>query len=135
MGVHEIETEDEFKVPINLLWDKLLMLSIVGILDSRKTQIVMEEMLSRINEIQAKIIIMDIMGVLAVDSAVANHIIKITKATRLMGCECILSGISPAISQTIVNLGIELEGITTTSTLKDALELSFQRLSLELKVL
>ena len=135
MGVHEIETEDEFKVPINLLWDKLLMLSIVGILDSRKTQIVMEEMLSRINEIQAKIIIMDIMGVLAVDSAVANHIIKITKATRLMGCECILSGISPAISQTIVNLGIELEGITTTSTLKDALELSFQKLGLELKML
>jgi len=135
MGVHEIETEDEFKVPINLLWDKLLMLSIVGILDSGKTQIVMEKMLRKIKEIHAKVIIMDIMGVLAVDSAVANHIIKITKATRLMGCECILSGISPEISQTIVNLGIELEGITTTSTLKDALELSFQKLGLELKML
>ncbi|RLB63344.1 MAG: STAS domain-containing protein [Deltaproteobacteria bacterium] len=120
--------DPELSVPINKLWDKMLMLSIVGILDSMRTQVVMEDMLNRIRDVEAKVIVLDIQGVAVVDSAVANHLMKITKATRLMGCSCIISGISPAVSQTIVNLGIELENTLTTSTLKEALEFAFDKL-------
>ena len=120
--------DPELSVPINNLWDRMLMLSIVGILDSKRTQVVMEDMLNRIHDVEAKVIVLDIQGVAVVDSAVANHLMKITKATRLMGCSCIISGISPAVSQTIVNLGIELENTLTTSTLKEALEFAFDKL-------
>ncbi|MCD6307250.1 MAG: STAS domain-containing protein [Deltaproteobacteria bacterium] len=120
--------DPELSVPINNLWDRMLMLSIVGILDSRRTQVVMEDMLNRIHDVEAKVIVLDIQGVAVVDSAVANHLMKITKATRLMGCSCVISGISPAVSQTIVNLGIELENTVTTSTLKDALKFAFDKL-------
>jgi len=120
--------DPELSVPINNLWDRMLMLSIVGILDSKRTQVVMEDMLNRIHDVEAKVIVLDIQGVAVVDSAVANHLMKITKATRLMGCSCVISGISPAVSQTIVNLGIELENTVTTSTLKDALKFAFDKL-------
>ena len=120
--------DPELSVPINNLWDRMLMLSIVGILDSRRTQVVMEGMLNRIHDVEAKVIVLDIQGVAVVDSAVANHLMKITKATRLMGCSCVISGISPAVSQTIVNLGIELENTVTTSTLKEALAYAFDKL-------
>ena len=120
--------DPETKVPINKLWDRMLMLSIIGILDSARTQMLMEDMLNSIHDAEAKVFVVDIQGVAVVDSAVANHLMKITKATRLMGCVCIISGISPAVSQTIVNLGIELEGTLTTSTLQEALELAFSKL-------
>lgn len=120
--------DPETKVPINKLWDRMLMLSIIGILDSLRTQMLMEDMLNSIHAAEAKVFVVDIQGVAVVDSAVANHLMKITKATRLMGCVCIISGISPAVSQTIVNLGIELEGTLTTSTLQEALELAFSKL-------
>ncbi|MBW1799828.1 MAG: STAS domain-containing protein [Deltaproteobacteria bacterium] len=120
--------DPETKVPINKLWDRMLMLSIIGILDSARTQMLMEDMLNAIHAAEAKVIVVDIQGVAVVDSAVANHLMKITKATRLMGCVCIISGISPAVSQTIVNLGIELESTLTTSTLQEALELAFSKL-------
>ncbi|RKY76122.1 STAS domain-containing protein [candidate division KSB1 bacterium] len=127
MAKQRTKEEVEIAVPIGLLWEKMLIVPVVGILDSRRTQILMEDMLESIQLHKAKVLILDVLGVAAVDSAVANHIIKITKATKLMGCECIISGISPAISETMVSLGIEIEGVETTSALSDALELAFSR--------
>jgi len=93
----------------------------------------METMLTKVSETGYKTIILDILGVVTVDSAVANHLIKIAKATKLMGCSCIISGISPAIAQTMVHLGIELRGLETTYTLRDALEIAFYDIGLEVR--
>ena len=119
--------------PVNILWDNVLMIPIFGIIDSKRTQEIMDTILTKISETGYKNVIMDILGVATVDSAVANHLIKITKATKLMGCSCIISGISVEVAQTIVHLGIELGNISTTSTLKDALEMAFKNSGLEVK--
>jgi rsbT co-antagonist protein RsbR len=92
----------------------------------------MSAMLTKISEVQAKVIILDIGGVAIVDTAVANHLIKITKATKLMGCECTISGVSPAIAQTIVELGIDVGEIRTTATLRDALEAAFRDVGIKI---
>lgn len=122
----------EMSTPVTALWDGILMLPLVGIIDSRRAQDVMAAMLTKIAETQSQVIIMDISGVAVVDTAVANHLIRITKATRLMGCECVISGVSPAIAQTIVELGIEVGAVKTTATLQDALVDGFQRTGLVL---
>jgi rsbT co-antagonist protein RsbR len=112
----------EMSTPVTSIWDGVLMLPIVGLLDSKRAQDLMQTVLEKISETRSKVIILDISGVAVVDTAVANHIIKITKASKLMGCDCIVSGLSPAIAQTIVELGIDVDNISTTSTLSDALE-------------
>jgi len=119
--------------PVNVLWEKILMIPIFGTLDSSKAQEIMESMLKKIFQTEAKIIILDIVGIPMVDSAVANHLIKITKATKLMGADCIISGISPAIAQTLVKLEIEMRDVNTTATLRNALELGFKKIGLEVK--
>lgn len=126
---------EEFVIvtPVNIVWEGILLVPIFGRVDSKKAQDVMETMLTKILDTEAKTIILDILGVAAMDSAVANHIIKITKATRLMGCECIVSGISPVIAQTLVHLGVDLAGVITRSTLKDALMLAFRSAGLEIR--
>jgi rsbT co-antagonist protein RsbR len=121
----------EISTPAIKLWDRIIVLPVVGVIDSLRAQQMMEAMLTKIMATSSKVIILDIQGVLAVDTAVANHLIKITKATKLMGCRCIISGISPAVSQTLVQLGIELGDVVTNSTLQDALADAFQMLSLE----
>ena len=100
---------------------------VIGIIDSLRGQTMLEEILQNIATTNSRVVILDILGVETVDSAVANHLIKITQATRLMGCECVISGISPAIAQTITQLGIPLEGVTTRSKLKDAVALAYER--------
>jgi rsbT co-antagonist protein RsbR len=105
----------------------------VGVIDSMRAQQMTNTMLNKIKETSAKVIILDIQGVAAVDTAVANHLIKITKATRLMGCQCIISGISPAVASTIVQLGIEMGDVKTNSTLRDALEDSFKMMNFEVR--
>jgi rsbT co-antagonist protein RsbR len=115
----------QMSTPVTGIWEGILMLPVVGIIDSKRAQDMMNVMLSRIAETQSKAMILDISGVAVVDTAVANHLIKITKATKLMGCNCIISGVSPAIAQTIVELGIDVGTIRTTATLKDALEITF----------
>ena len=115
----------EMSTPVTAIWQDILMLPIVGIIDSKRSQDIMNAMLSKIGETRSKVIIMDISGVGVVDTAVANHLIKITKATKLMGCECTISGVSPAIAQTIVELGINVGEVRTTATLRDALEAAF----------
>jgi rsbT co-antagonist protein RsbR len=86
----------------------------------------MNSILSKILETHAKVIILDISGVAVVDTAVANHLIKITKASKLMGCDCTITGMSPAVAQTIVELGIDTQHVTTTANLHDSLRMAFE---------
>jgi rsbT co-antagonist protein RsbR len=111
----------EMSTPVTEIWEGLLFLPIVGIIDSRRSRDVMNAALNKIAETQARVFILDISGVGIVDTAVANHLIKITRATRLMGCETTISGVSPAIAQTIVDLGIDVGEVQTTATMRDAL--------------
>lgn len=115
----------QLSTPVSMLWDDILMLPIVGIVDSKRAQEIMDAMLLKISSSTARVMILDISGVSVIDTAVANHFIKMTKATSLMGCKCVISGISPMIAQTIVSLGIDLAEINTRSTLKDALAYAF----------
>ena len=123
----------EISTPVIRVWDGILALPIIGTLDSARTQVVMENLLQEIVSTGSGIAILDISGVPAVDSLVAQHLIKTVSATRLMGAECIISGIRPEIAQTIVHLGIDLSGIITKATLANALYHAFQMLQLEVK--
>ncbi|MEM9540399.1 MAG: protoglobin domain-containing protein [Cyanobacteria bacterium P01_E01_bin.42] len=118
--------------PVTQIWESILLLPVVGIVDSQRAQDIMNAVLSEINRTQSRIFILDISGVGVVDTAVANHLIKITKATRLMGCESTISGISPAIAQTIIELGIDVGTVKTTANMMDALNDSFHRLNLRI---
>jgi methyl-accepting chemotaxis protein len=124
----------EMSTPVMQLWDNILLLPVVGLVDSKRVQLIMETALQQILDCQAKVIILDIQGVPAVDSAVANHLIQITKATRLMGCTCTITGISPEISQALVNLGIDLGDIVTQATLKEGVGSALQSLGLGLQL-
>ena len=123
----------EISTPVIRVWDGILALPIIGTLDSSRTQVVMENLLQEIVETGSSIAILDISGVPAVDSLVAQHLIKTVSATRLMGAECIISGIRPEIAQTVVHLGIDLSTIVTKATLASALKFAFQSLRLEVK--
>jgi len=126
-------TIQEISTPAISLWDGIVVLPIVGVVDSLRAKQMMSTMLTKIKEVSAKTIILDIQGVAAVDTAVANHLIKITKATRLMGCRCIISGISPAVAEALVQLGIDLGDVATNSTLRDALADAFTQLHFEVR--
>ncbi|MGF1753786.1 protoglobin domain-containing protein [Vibrio makurazakiensis] len=121
--------------PVTMIWEDILMLPIVGIIDSKRAQDIMTTVLNKIADNRAKILIMDISGVAVVDTAVANHFIKITKATKLMGCECLVSGVSPSLAQTMVHLGINVGEVCTNATLRDALENAFKILELNIRPL
>ena len=127
------ETMAEMLTPVMILWKDILLLPVVGAVDSTRAQIIMETVLKRIRDTESKITLMDITGVPTVDSGVANHLVKITKAAKLMGCDCIVSGIAPAIAQTLVHLGIELRGVITTATLRDALLLAYEMRGYEVR--
>ena len=111
----------EMSTPVTQLWDGILFLPLVGYIDSKRAQDTMSTMLDQISSTQSKIFILDISGVAVMDTAVANYLIKMTQAARLMGCTCMLSGISPAVAQTIVELGVQIEKVTTKGNLKAAL--------------
>jgi rsbT co-antagonist protein RsbR len=121
----------EISTPVIRVWDGILALPIIGTLDSSRTQVVMESLLQEIVESGSSIAILDISGVPAVDSLVAQHLIKTVSATRLMGAECIISGIRPEIAQTVVHLGIDLSHVTTKATLASALKTAFAMLQLQ----
>jgi len=121
----------EISTPVIQVWDGVVALPIIGTLDSARTQVVMENLLQQIVETGSTIAILDISGVPAVDSLVAQHLIKTVSATRLLGAECIISGIRPEIAQIIVHLGIDLSNISTKSTLASALKTAFAMLKLE----
>ena len=124
----------DMSTPITAIWDGILMLPVVGIVDSRRAQDIMQRMLEQIAEKRALVFILDISGVAVVDTAVANHLIRMTKAARLMGSYTIVSGLSPSVAQTIVELGIEVGDMKTTGNLQDALKIAFERAGVEQKV-
>ena len=117
----------ELSTPVVTLWDGVLALPMIGTLDSARTQIVMETLLQRIVDTGAAIAIIDITGVPTVDTMTAQHLLKTVTATRLMGAECIISGIRPQIAQTIVHLGVDLGDVTTKATLADAFRVALSR--------
>ncbi len=121
----------EISTPVIRVWDGILALPIIGTLDSARTQVVMESLLQEVVESSSSIAILDISGVPTVDSLVAQHLIKTVSATRLMGAECIISGIRPEIAQTVVHLGIDLSNVITKSTLASALKAAFTMLQLQ----
>ncbi|WP_262710310.1 STAS domain-containing protein [Mucilaginibacter psychrotolerans] len=123
----------EISTPVIRIWNGILALPIIGTLDSARTQIVMENLLQEIVETGSSIAILDISGVPAVDSLVAQHLIKTVSATRLMGAECIISGIRPEIAQTVVHLGIDLSNIITKASLASALAHAFKVMRLEVR--
>ena len=116
----------ELSTPVVKLWDGILAVPLIGTLDSARTQSVMESLLQRIVDSEATIAIIDITGVPTVDTLVAQHLIKTVAAARLMGADCIVSGIRPQIAQTIVQLGVDLE-VTTKASLAEALRLALQQ--------
>ena len=118
----------ELSTPVVALWEGILAVPLIGTLDSERTQVVMESLLQRIVDSGASIAIIDITGVPTVDTLVAQHLLKTVGAARLMGAECIISGIRPQIAQTIVHLGVDLGNVATKATLADALILALGRI-------
>jgi rsbT co-antagonist protein RsbR len=117
----------ELSTPVVTLWEGILAIPLIGTLDSERTQVVMESLLERIVETGASIAIIDITGVPTVDTLVAQHLLKTVGAARLMGAECIISGIRPQIAQTIVHLGVDLGDVATKSSLAAAFVLALGR--------
>jgi rsbT co-antagonist protein RsbR len=117
----------ELSTPVVQLWENILALPLIGTLDSERTQVVMESLLHKIVETGASIAIIDITGVPTVDTLVAQHLLKTVAAARLMGADCIISGIRPQIAQTIVHLGVNLSDVTTKASLADAFSIALKR--------
>jgi rsbT co-antagonist protein RsbR len=123
----------ELSTPVVKLWDGILALPVIGTLDSARTQVVMEALLENIVKTNSRVAIIDITGVPTVDTVVAQHLLKTVTAARLMGADCIISGVRPQIAQTIVHLGINLLDVTTKATLSDAFALALERTGLALE--
>jgi rsbT co-antagonist protein RsbR len=117
----------ELSTPVVQLWDGILALPLIGTLDSARTQVIMESLLQRITETGSTVAIIDITGVPTVDTLVAQHLLKTIAAARLMGADCIISGIRPAIAQTIIHLGVSLQDVITKAKLADALGLALRQ--------
>jgi rsbT co-antagonist protein RsbR len=120
----------ELSTPVVQLWEGVLALPLIGTLDSARTQVVMESLLQAVVETGSSIAIIDITGVPVVDTLVAQHLLKTVAAARLMGADCIISGIRPQIAQTIVHLGVEISDVVTKATLADAFAVALRRLGL-----
>jgi rsbT co-antagonist protein RsbR len=120
------EEISELSTPVVQLWDGVLALPLIGTLDSSRTQVVMENLLQRIVDTEAEIAIIDITGVPTVDTLVAQHLLKTVAAARLMGADCLISGIRPQIAQTIVHLGVELN-VVSKATMADAFAIALHR--------
>jgi rsbT co-antagonist protein RsbR len=123
----------ELSTPVIKVWEGVLTLPLIGTLDSARTQVVMESLLQQIVATGASIAILDISGVPAVDTLVAQHLLKTVAATRLMGAECIISGIRPEIAQTMVGLGVDLSGVKTKASMADALKEALMALGLRIQ--
>lgn len=120
----------ELSTPVVELWKGILALPLIGTLDSSRTQVVMQNLLEAIVSKEARLAIIDITGVPTVDTLVAQHLLKAVAAARLMGAECIISGIRPQIAQTIIHLGVDLGGVITKANLADALRLALKKINL-----
>lgn len=123
---------EELSTPIIKIWEKVLVLPLIGTLDTKRSQKLTENLLSEIALTQSKITILDITGVATVDSAVANHLLKTVAAVKLLGSECVITGIRPEVAQTIVHLGVDLSEVETLSNLSEGLKWAFRRLHFKL---
>jgi rsbT co-antagonist protein RsbR len=121
----------EISTPITEIWDGVLTLPIIGTLDSSRTMIVMEKLLERIEQDRAHVVVMDVTGVLAIDSQVSHHLIQMIRAIGLMGANAVLTGIRPEIARALTSLNIDLGGVTTRSTLADGLKEAFRYLNVQ----
>lgn len=119
--------------PITEIWDGVLTLPIIGSLDSSRTMMVMENLLTRIEKERARVVVMDVTGVIAIDSQVAHYLIQMVRAIGLMGAEAILTGIRPEIARALTSLNIDLGSVTTRGTLSDGLKEAFHRLGIEVR--
>jgi rsbT co-antagonist protein RsbR len=117
----------ELSTPVVRLWDNILALPLIGTLDSARTQVVMQNLLDAIVQTRSDFAIIDITGVPVVDTLVAQHLLKTVAAARLMGADCLISGIRPQIAQTIIHLGVDLSEVTTKATLADAFAVALRR--------
>ena len=122
----------ELSTPVVQLWDKILALPLIGTLDSSRTQVVMQNLLEAIVATRSDIAIIDITGVPTVDTLVAQHLLKTIAAARLMGADCIISGIRPQIAQTIIHLGVDLSAVITKATMADAFEVAMERMGMSI---
>ncbi|MBN2378567.1 STAS domain-containing protein [candidate division WOR-3 bacterium] len=122
----------ELSTPIIKIWDQVLVLPLIGTLDTRRSQGLTENLLTDIATSQSKIAILDITGVPAVDSAVANHLLKTVASVKLLGAECVITGIRPEVAQTIVHLGVDLTEVETLSNLAEGLKWAFDRLRIRM---
>jgi rsbT co-antagonist protein RsbR len=122
----------ELSTPVVKLWEGVVAVPLIGTLDSARTQVVMESLLERIVETDSTIAVIDITGVPTVDTLVAQHLLKTVAAARLMGADCIISGIRPQIAQTIVHLGLDLSEVTTKASLADAVIVALERTGFEI---
>jgi len=124
---------DELSVPIIQIWQDILLLPLVGVIESRRAAQVMENLLESVGRMGAQFVIIDITGVAVVDTSVASYLIRAVQATQLLGCQSILVGISPEIAQTLVGLGVDFSRITTRATLQSGLEYALKRLNYDVK--
>ena len=122
----------ELSIPIIKIWDRILMVPLIGVLDSQRTQMVMENLLGAIEDTQSKVAILDISGIPVVDTLVAKHLIRTVAAARLMGAHCIVTGVRARISQTMIQLGVDLTEVTTRSTLADGLRVALDLTGLKI---
>jgi rsbT co-antagonist protein RsbR len=123
---------EELSTPIIKMWDKVLVLPLIGTLDTRRSQKLTEALLTDIAATQTKVTIIDITGVPTIDSAVANHLLKTVAAVQLLGAECLITGIRPDVAQTMVHLGVDLAGVETLSNLGEGLKLALSKLHLRI---
>jgi rsbT co-antagonist protein RsbR len=130
---HQQEELLELSTPVVKLWDGILALPVIGTLDSARTQVLMESLLDAIVKTNSRVTIIDITGVPTVDTVVAQHLLKTITAARLMGADCIISGVRPQIAQTIVHLGINLSNVTTKATLAGAFKVALDRLGIDFR--
>jgi rsbT co-antagonist protein RsbR len=121
----------ELSTPVVKVWDKVLSVPLIGVLDSQRTQLVMETLLQKIVDTQSLAVILDISGIPGVDTLVANHLIRTVTAARLLGAECIVTGVSADVAQTLVHLGVDLSGISTRPSMSDGLSMAFEILNLK----
>jgi rsbT co-antagonist protein RsbR len=127
---HQQLAIEELSTPILNLWDDVLALPIIGVVDTRRTTSIMEKLLGEIVKQQCRFVIMDITGVDMVDTKTADYFVRIIKAASLLGAHCVLTGIRPAVAQTLVEIGVDLSGITTLRTLRDGLKACMRQMAL-----
>jgi rsbT co-antagonist protein RsbR len=122
----------ELSTPNIKVWEGVLVIPLIGTLDTRRSQLLTEELLTKLGATQSKVAIIDITGVPTVDSAVANHILKTVSSVKLLGAECVITGIRPEVAQTIVHLGVDLSSVETLSNLAEGLKWALKRLRLKI---